>query len=95
MKIKERLSVKEFHDLASIVYSERCNQQRKWGVQEHHVYKWLVILGEELGEAFKAGLEWVVQNNDEHREKLRRELMQVAAVAMAILSGLTEEERDG
>jgi hypothetical protein len=38
------------------VIAERERQDRKWGVQIHPPAIWLVILGEEVGEACKATL---------------------------------------
>ena len=70
----------------SFVQDERDRQQKKWGIQTHSIPEWMTILGEEYGEACKAGLE------TEHRgaslEHLETELIQVMAVAMAILSGI-------
>ena len=39
------------------VVNERVRQDRIWGEQHHNVERWLAILGEEVGEAFKAGLD--------------------------------------
>lgn len=57
---------------------ERMRQDAKWGEQNHHPDHWRVILGEELGEMDKENLE---RNGDRYRE----ELVQVAAVAVAML----------
>ena len=43
--------------LAEEVYGERCRQRGKWGQQEHDLDHWLVILGEEYGEACRWALE--------------------------------------
>ena len=39
------------------VFKERVGQENKWGAQHHDIYKWLAILGEEVGEANQAALE--------------------------------------
>jgi len=60
------------------VINERDRQDRKWGIQNHSPMMWLCILSEEVGEASKAVLE-----NDP--EGYRKEMVQVAAVAVAAL----------
>lgn len=57
---------------------ERCRQDKKWGEQNHHPFKYLAILGEEVGEANKAAIEGDWNN-------YRVELIQVAAVAVAMI----------
>lgn len=60
------------------VYVERQAQENEWGEQNHHPFKWLAILGEEVGEANRAALE-------KDRHNYREELVQVAAVAAAMV----------
>lgn len=60
------------------VEKERVRQDAKWGEQNHGVYKWLAILGEEVGEANKSALEGNAPN-------YRDELIQIAAVAVAMI----------
>lgn len=60
---------------------ERYAQDAKWGEQNHYPAYWLAILGEEVGEANKAFLE-----NDV--EGYRSELVQVAAVATAMVESI-------
>ncbi len=70
------------------VQAERDRQDRKWGEQNHHPYKWLSILMEEVGEASKAVLESELV--DYHKE-----LTHVAAVAIAAAESLERNlERD-
>lgn len=76
------------------IIDERHRQDRKWGQQNHHMYKWLSILGEEVGEVNKAVLENTDVNN------VRSELVQVAAVAMAAIEsfdryGVVGKEEEG
>ena len=60
------------------IIEERKSQDKKWGEQNHHPFKWLAILGEEVGEVNKAILEnSLVDYYDE--------LVQVAAVAIAMI----------
>jgi len=69
----------------SNVKHERKRQDAKWGEQNHKPSTWLMILGEEVGEANKAALEAMI--NGKFQEdlivKYRDELVQVAAVAVA------------
>lgn len=60
------------------IAAERRRQDKKWGEQNHDRFKWLSILGEEVGEANRAALE-------EHSDEYREELVQVAAVCVAAI----------
>ena len=60
------------------IEEERDRQRAKWGEQYHSFDHWYVILGEEFGEVGRAIFESDTSN-------LRDELVQVAAVATAIL----------
>ena len=71
------------------LYKECRKQDSKWGEQNHDDFKWLAILGEEVGECNKAALEG---KDDE----LIEELIQVAAVVHAIIESMDrnyEKER--
>ena len=96
MKVKQekthfpnRKLTKEERDIWIHVLIERHRQDDKFGEQNHEIHKWLSILGEEVGECHKAGLE------GKHYE-LREELIQVAAVVHAIIESMDrnyEKER--
>ena len=60
------------------IKTERLRQDNKWGEQNHHPEKWMNILMEEVGEASKAILE-------QDFEQYRKELIEVAAVAVAAI----------
>ena len=68
---------------------ERRMQDNKWGVQNHSPERWMAILMEETGEVAKAVLENSLL-------EYRKELIQVAAVAVAMIEcmerNLTKEE---
>lgn len=68
-------------DVVSSILIERQKQDDKWGEQNHDVYKWLSILGEEVGEANKAALE-------DSRDDLINELIQIGAVTVAMIESL-------
>ena len=73
------------------VINERAHQDHKWGVQRHSPELWMSILMEEVGEAAKEILE---ENFSGYKSSgLYGELVQVAAVAIAILEQLEEERR--
>ena len=61
------------------IREERARQNEKWGVQNHHDFVWNAILVEEIGEVNKA----LLTGGD-----LESELVQVAAVAVAWLESL-------
>jgi NTP pyrophosphatase (non-canonical NTP hydrolase) len=65
------------------VKEERQKQETKWGQQNHLPQDWLMILGEEVGEANKAALE--AKFGDGKINLYREELVQVAAVAVAMI----------
>lgn len=86
------------------VYEERERQERKWGPQNHSPADWLMILGEEVGEANKAALEHKFAaptklidddpeyDRDQYLREYRAELIQVAAVAVAMIESLDRNE---
>lgn len=63
------------------VSEEREQQDAKWDEQNHTPEHWMIILGEEFGEACESILE-------ECDEAYREELIQVAAVAIAAIESL-------
>ena len=65
-------------EIIQLILNEREKQDDKWGEQNHDMYKWLAILGEEVGEANKA----VLDNKD---DELIDELIQVSAVVVAMI----------
>ena len=70
----------------SDILLERSNQQKKWGLQSHGINSWMMILGEEFGEACKAGNECYFR--DYPLKLLRKELIQTAAVSLAIIESI-------
>jgi len=66
------------HGIMAEILEERDRQDDKWGEQNHSPSYWFTILMEEVGEAARAVCEW---DMDSYRE----EMIQVAAVAMAIV----------
>lgn len=74
------------------IATERHNQDAKFGEQNHSPAKWLMILGEEVGEVNKAALEAEFQHKD--LSEYRNELIQVAAVAIAMIECLDREPKN-
>jgi NTP pyrophosphatase (non-canonical NTP hydrolase) len=79
------------------VQDERRKQDRKWGPQNHTPLEWMAILTEEIGEAAKEALEhhWSGTHypvDHERLHRLRAELVQVAAVAVAMIESLDRNE---
>lgn len=85
------------------VLLERQAQEKKWGNQNHAGPEYLMILGEEVGEANKEYLEehfrlkQPIDSNSERCEpnfnKYRKELIQVAAVAVSMIESLDRNGR--
>ncbi len=71
---------------------ELGRQVEKWGIQNHNLPIWLMILGEEVGEANEAALEAGCPNGKpipgDWIRKYRKELIQVAAVAISAVDSL-------
>lgn len=65
------------------VQIEREKQDTKWGEQNHSPADWCMILGEEVGEVNKAALE--AKFGGKNLREYRKELIQVAAVAIAMV----------
>jgi len=74
----------------NIMY-ERTRQDQKWGEQNHRPEIWLMILGEEVGEANKAALEATVSGDYPTYLKYRDEMVHVAAVALAALEAFDRD----
>jgi len=86
------------------INDERHRQNETWGYNDHHIFKWLAIITEELGESSAEALEidflerkykdapapdsYVYLLVLEHQKKLRKELIQVAASVVAALEHL-------
>jgi hypothetical protein len=78
------------------ILAEREAQTARWGVQRHSWPEWLTILTEEVGEAATAANHayWTPGCEGEDRlTPLRVELVQVAAVAVAIIEHIEELTR--
>jgi NTP pyrophosphatase (non-canonical NTP hydrolase) len=72
------------------VLAERARQDAKWGEQNHDPFVYGAILGEELGEFMQAALKARFESPDAftgigHLQDLRKEAVQCAAVALAIV----------
>ena len=65
------------------VLVERKAQDAKWGEQNHDPAMWIAILIEEVGEFARAVLRH--EYEDGPAPEIRRELVQVAAVALSML----------
>lgn len=75
--------------LHEVFLEERKSQNRKWGEQNHTPAEWLMILGEEVGEVNKAALEsYFSYQNNIGLAPYREELIQIAAVAVAMIESL-------
>ncbi|ARK32154.1 MazG nucleotide pyrophosphohydrolase domain-containing protein [Halalkalibacter krulwichiae] len=85
---KAALTAHVLHD----VNEERIRQNEKWGLQRHQHGVWLSILVEEVGEVAEAIQKGMVSEKETDAHDLYNELIQVAAVAVAIAEQVKEEE---
>lgn len=87
------------------VEDERRDQDYKWGQQDHNLVEWMTILTEEVGEAAKEACDYHFNNppkkftclsqDDIQKKRLaayRKELIQTAAVAIAMVESLDRNE---
>src|SRR3990167_1995346 len=83
-------------EVLSDVNDERNRQEEKWGAQNHDPFTWGAILAEEVGEAAEEALHARFPNpEDDPATRLanyRTELVQVAAVAVAMIECLDRGE---
>jgi hypothetical protein len=82
------LTATETDEVLDDVYRERARQDAKWGIQNHDAFRWVAILGEEYGEVCRAACENWHGVSDEQARQYREELVQVAAVAVAMIESL-------
>ena len=75
------------------ILDEIKRQHEKWGVQNHHPYEWIAILGEEFGEVCKAAYETGTDGfkNKVNWEQYRNEIIQVIAVAIDMIKNFDRE----
>lgn len=72
------------------VTDERIRQINKWGPQYHDDSTWMLILSEEVGEVAKSIIDRI-HNGSADIAETRKELVQVAAVAVAWLECLDKK----
>lgn len=73
------------------VAQERSRQDALWGEQNHDPQDYFAILAEEVGEVAKEVVEWRFSAPDRRLDRLvllRAELVQVAAVAVAMVEAI-------
>lgn len=88
----------------NMVKSERQRQNEKWGIQDHNAVEWISILTEEVGEASKEAVDFHFSNGEvnphlkagktlqrQRIENLRKELIQVAAVAVQAVESIDRQ----
>jgi hypothetical protein len=86
------IDIRQVDEILRKVRIERIDQNAKWGVQTHTDLVWSAILAEEVGEACKEALERATTSV--HNEpKLIKELVQVAAVAVAWIEAIRSKEQ--
>jgi NTP pyrophosphatase (non-canonical NTP hydrolase) len=76
------------------VIAERYRQDAKWGEQNHSMEWWLAILMEEVGEAAQAILETRFGGPHGGLLPVRKEIVEVCAVAMAMIECIERNFHD-
>lgn len=71
---------------------ERKRQHDKWGEQNHDPEVWQTILSEEVGELAECILHWRFGGSKGSKELMRKEAIQVAAVALSFAEFLDRAE---
>lgn len=84
-------------DVLQAVADERCRQDQKWGQQNWTPAVYQLILAEEVGEAAKEACQYTFEKNKQRRAAIRRrlrdELVQAAAVAVAWIEALDRQSQ--
>lgn len=75
----------------SMVLLERGRQNDKWGTQDHSNGLWLTILSEEIGEVSTEMLSMINGKALDH-ENLKKEVVQICAVALAWVESLNRQK---
>jgi len=80
----------EHREILFDVLNERQRQNDKFGANRHqHPFLWNTILSEEVGESAKDSLDiYFSDKPEEALSKYRKELVEVAAVAIAIIQDI-------
>lgn len=79
--------------ILSEITDERTRQDKRWGIQNHDPGSWILILLEEVGEAAKELLEYkFVFQPGTSLTNYRKEMIQVAAVAIATIESFDRNE---
>ncbi|WP_017860442.1 MazG-like family protein [Leptospira interrogans] len=77
------------------ILEERKKQDQQWGEQNHVPIEWCAILVEEVGEVSKAALETHFKYGGKNDYiEYRNELIQVAAVSLAMIECLDRNRND-
>lgn len=84
--------LEEHSDILYDVLNERKRQNDKFGANRtQHPFLWNTILVEEVGEASKDSLDiYFSDNPEEALKRYRKELIEVAAVAIATIQDLDD-----
>lgn len=83
-KVREKAMVDVLH--------ERFRQDQKWGEQNHDPFLYGTVLLEEMGEFAQASLQTRFGGEKGGAENMRKEAVQVAAVALAIVECLDRKK---
>lgn len=87
-------TVRDTENILDDIAQERIQQDRKWGIQNHSPMTWIGILAEEFGEAAKEVNEFTFRDKSSGRKAmLRKELIQTAAVAVAMIECLDRSRK--
>ena len=79
----------ESYPVVREILAERRRQNEKWGEQNHSLLGWIGILTEEVGEAAKEAVDSELgTTGEEGVQRLRTEMVQVAAVALQVIEGI-------
>jgi NTP pyrophosphatase (non-canonical NTP hydrolase) len=73
-------------EICAMVKEEHSRQFKKWGVQKRTLFEWLAYLTEEVGELAEAISE--NEYRDGSTEEIKKEAVQVAALAFKIINNI-------
>lgn len=94
MKTPPLIDLRALSPLAWVAL-ERQRQDEKWGEQNHNISRWQGILLEEVGELAKfiEDANYIARpDNKEFHQNVEYELIQIAAVAVAVVEAIRREK---
>jgi NTP pyrophosphatase (non-canonical NTP hydrolase) len=90
-KVKGGITLNE-NKVIDLVQAEKDRQLNKWGESNYSPYLWHAVLSEEVGEVAQELVNYSLTNDIQRLKDARKELIQVAAVAISFVESMDRNE---